>query len=121
PVDVLVAGPGQPDLHVVFAVLREGVRDQDAAARPQRQPLDVAFLGLIRRGPKGVAVGGQRLTPEGQPAGFLRRRDVTFQERRREAAQGGAVEAVVGLVGRQQRRGVHVQRQEVTDGVLVLG
>src|SRR5262249_39908334 len=94
---------------------------QDAAARPQGQPLDMPFLGLVRRGPEGVAVGGLRRPPEGQPADLLRRRDVAVQEGRREVAQGGAVEAVIGLVGRQQRRGVHVQRQEVPDGVLVFG
>ena len=56
PLDVLVAVAREPDLDVVLAVLREGVRHQHAAARPEGQPLDVPFLRQVRRDPEGVAV-----------------------------------------------------------------
>ena len=60
-------------------------------------------------------------TADGQPADLLRRGDVAVQERRREVAHRHVVEPVAGLVRRQQRRGVDVERQQVADRVLVLG
>ena len=59
--------------------------------------------------------------PDGQAADLLRRGDVAVQERRREVAHRHVVEPVAGLVARQQRRGIDVERQEVADGVLVFG
>ena len=85
--DLLVAVPRQPDLDVVLAVLREGVRDQDAAARPQGQPVDVSFLRQVRPDAEGVAVGERRRPADRQPADLLRRRDVAVQQRRRQVAQ----------------------------------
>ena len=46
--DVLVAVARQADLDLVLAVLREGVADQRAAARAERQPLDVLLLRDVR-------------------------------------------------------------------------
>ena len=46
--DVLVAVARQPDLDLVLAVLREGVADQRAAARAERQPFDVLLLREVR-------------------------------------------------------------------------
>ena len=65
---------------------------------------------------------GERLgRADREPADLLRRRDVAVEQRRREVADRHVVEAVAGLVGRQQRRDVDVERQQVADGVLVLG
>ena len=55
--DVLVAVARQPDLDLVLAVLREGVRNQRPAARAERQPLDVLFLGEVRPDADRVAAG----------------------------------------------------------------
>ena len=44
PFDVLVAVPHQADLDFVLAVARKGVADDGAAARAERQAVDVLFL-----------------------------------------------------------------------------
>ena len=119
--DVLVAVPRQSDLDLVLAVLRERVGDQGPAARADRQALDVLLLGDVRPDADRVAAGGPARAPDGQAADLLRRGDVAVQERRREVAHRHVVESMTGLVGRQHRRGVDVQRQQVADGVLVLG
>ena len=49
PFDVLVAVARQPDLDLVLAVQRERVADQRAAARAERQPVDVLLLREVRR------------------------------------------------------------------------
>ena len=53
--DVLVAIARQPNLDLVLAVQREGVVDDGAAARADRQALDVLFLRQVRRNPDRVA------------------------------------------------------------------
>ena len=55
--DVFVAVPRQPNLDLVFAVLREGVADHGAAARAERQPVDVLLLREVRRKAERVAAG----------------------------------------------------------------
>ena len=49
PFDVLVAVARQPDLDLVGAVEREGVADHRAAARAERQPVEVILLRQVRR------------------------------------------------------------------------
>ncbi len=119
--DVLVAVPRQAELDLVFAVLREGVRDQRPAARAERQALDVFFLGEVRPDADRVAAGRPARAADGQAADLLRRGDVAVQERRREVAHRHVVEPMARLIVRQQRRCVDVECQEVADGVLVLG
>ena len=119
--DMLVAIARQPDLDVVLAVLRERVGNQRPAARPERQPVDVILLREIRPDADRVAAGRSARPAHRQPADLLRRRDVAIQQRRREIAHRHVVEAVARLVGRQQRRRVDIQRQQVADGVLVFG
>ena len=119
--DVLVAVPRQPELDLELAVLREGVRDQRPAAGADREPLDVLLLGEVGPDAERVAAGGSARAPHGQAADLLRRGDVAVQERRREVAHRHVVEPAAGLVVRQQRRGVDVEREQVADGVLILG
>ena len=45
--DVLVAIPHQPNLDLVLAVHRERVVDDRAAARPDRQPLEMFLLRQV--------------------------------------------------------------------------
>jgi hypothetical protein len=52
---------------------------------------------------------------------LLRGRDVAIQERRRQVADRHVVEAVTAVIGRQERGGVDVEGQQVSDGVLILG
>ena len=55
-------------------------------------------------------------------ADLARRADVSFHQRRRHGEHvRHVVEAVAHVVGRQQRRDIHVDRQQVADGVGVLG
>jgi len=44
-----------------------------------------------------------------------------LEQRRREFAHRDVVESVAGLVGWQQRRHVDVDREQVADGIAVLG
>jgi len=52
---------------------------------------------------------------------FLRGRDVAVQQRRRQIADRHVVEAVTTVIGRQERGGVDVESQQVSDDVLILG
>ncbi len=57
-----------------------------------------------------------------QAAHFARRRQVRFQQRRRHPQNfRDVVEPVALVVGRQQRRHVHLQPQQIADRVRVLG
>ena len=67
--------------------------------------------------PPGERVG----LPDRQPADLLRRRQISFEQRRRQIAHRHVVEAVARLVAGQQRRDVDVEREQIADGVLVFG
>src|SRR5690349_18526061 len=121
PLDVLVAIARQANLELVVAVHREGVVDERAAARADRQPFDVFFLREIDGSPDRVAIGRYARASHGDAADLLGRRDVAIEQRRREIADRHVVEAVARFVGGQERRDVHVERQQIVDGVLVLG
>ena len=58
--DVLVAVARQPDLDLVFAVQRKRVRNDGAAARAERQPVEVLLLRQVRRKHDRVAAGRAR-------------------------------------------------------------
>ena len=118
--DLLVAVAPQANLDLVLAVLREDVGTEDAAARADRQPLDVLFLRQIRRDPDRVAAGRSARPPDRQPADFLGRGDVAIEQRRREIADRDVVEAMAGLVGRQKRGDVDIEREQIADRVLIL-
>ena len=118
--EMLVAVPRQTDLDLIVAVLRERIRYQGPAARPDWQPLDVFLLGQVRPDADCVAPGRPASTADGQAADPLRRGDITIQQRRRKIAHRHVVESVAGIIVRQHRRCVDGERQEVTDGVLVL-
>ena len=66
--DVFVAIARQASLNLIFAVFREGVGDQGPAARAERQPFDVLFLGEVRADADRVAAGGSTRSADGQPA-----------------------------------------------------
>ena len=64
PLDLLVAVAAQADLDFVLAVLRERVGHDSAAARAERQPLDVLFLREVRRDTERVAAGERPDPPD---------------------------------------------------------
>ena len=67
---------------------------------------------------RNVSPPGERLgASDREAADLLRGRHVAIQQRRREIADRHVVEAVAGFVGRQQRRGVDVEREQIADGV----
>ena len=64
-----------------------------------------------------VGVGADR-----QAADLARGRQILLEQRRRDAQHAGlVVEPVALVVGRQQVGDVHVQVQQVADGIAVLG
>ena len=112
----------QRRLQHVMAVGRERMHDRRAAARAHRRAIDAAHLrrrarnlvGDRRR--RGVAIAN------GQAADLARRTEVAVHQRRREALRvGDVVEAVADRVGRQERRHIDVDVQQVADRVLVFG
>ena len=79
------------------------------------------FLGKVGRQTNDVALKRRLRGADRQAADFLRGRDVAVEERRRQVADRHVVEAVTTLIGRQERCGVDIESQQVSDGVLILG
>ena len=96
--------------------------DGDAPARPERQVLAHAAVLEPHRG-QDVGIGG-RLdagVSDREPADAPRREDVAVEQGRRHREDvGHVVEAEVRVVGRQQGRGVDVERQQIAHRVGVL-
>ncbi len=106
----------------VLAVEREVVMDQDAAARAERQSLDVLRLGEIRRRAVDrrdrVRVG----VADRERRDFRRGGQVLLEQRRRHAQDvRDVVEAVALVVGRQKLGGVDVEREQLAHRVAVFG
>src|SRR5262245_61209340 len=70
--DVFIAVPGEPDLDVVVAVPRHGVRNPQAAARPEWKAQDMVFLRLVGGRAEGVATGRRGRPSDGRPGNLLR-------------------------------------------------
>ena len=121
PFDVLVAIPRQADLEFVLAVLREGVLEDGAASRADGKAGDVALLGEIRGHADGFAARRAARTAHRETADLSRGRQVAVEQRRRQIAHRHVVEPVAGIVCRQERRDVDVDRQEVANRVAILG
>ena len=112
----------QLELDVVLAVPGEVVRHREAAAGAERQAVAVLVLGEIGDDAEGLAGRGHRRGPHRQPADVPRRVHVAFEQGGRHLQHAGdVVEPVALIVGRHQRGRVHVEREEVADGVLILG
>ncbi len=106
----------------VIAVGGKIVNDRKPAARAERRAVHVAHL---RGHARNAVSGGERLR-----AGIAHRlaadaaggADVAFHQRRRNGEHvGHIVEAVAHVVGRQERRNVHREIQQIADGVGVFG
>ena len=112
----------EPRAQDVLRVEREVVPRRVPAARPERQV--VAYPAVLQHQRRGLVQRGgrrQRRVAE-RPAADLRRgQNVALQQHGRYRQDvADVVEAVARLVSRQQRPPVHLQRQQVADGVGVL-
>ena len=115
---------GAIELHLegVLAVERERVTNLDAADGAERQAVEMLILREVLPNAVGVAAGRHARVADRQRADLLGRRQVALLQRRRHAEHvGDIVEAVGRIVGRQQRRDVHVDREHVANRVGVLG
>ena len=70
--DLLVAVAGEADLNLVVAVLRKRVGDERAAARAEREALDVFLLGDVGFDAEGIATGDFARGADGETGDFLR-------------------------------------------------
>ena len=93
----------------------------EPAAGAKRQTLDMGVLDEAGRRPIDDGLRQHRQIADGAPADLHRRRDVAFDQRRRHGQDtGDVVETVGGVVGRQQRLDVDLEREQVADRVRVL-
>ena len=110
------------DLQVVLRVERECVADDDAAACAERKALDVRILREVAGHAIHGAIESNRRIADRQPADPGGRGHVSLDERRRDAEHiGDVVEAGRGVVWRQQRADVDVEREQIANGVRLLG
>ena len=105
----------------VFAVGREGMRHDHAAARAERQPFDVLVLrhdradGVGRRARLGAGIANGQLG-DAQGGGEI----ALEQQRRRRQRGRDVVEAEVAAVARQQIGDVDRDAEQIAHGVGVL-
>ena len=93
-----------------------------AAARPERQPVEVPVLLEVLGSPVGVAGDGRERIANREPADLPRRGHVALEEHRRDAERiGHVVEAVGGVVSGKKRVDVDVEREQIADRVAILG
>ena len=82
-------------------------RTMRAAARAERQPLDVIVLLRVGRDPIDLVIDRRQRRADGEPADRLGGREIALHQRRREPQHAGdVVEAVARVVGRQEIRDV---------------
>ncbi len=121
PFHVFVAIPREAHLDLVVPRHRKVVGDQGPAPRPERKPLHPLFLGSVARQADHPQLRRARIAAHRQAADLPGRRDITIQQGRGKTAHRDVVEAVTRLVLRQQFGNVHLQAQEIANGVLILG
>ena len=123
PHQVVLVLAAQQHLDAVHAVDRELVRNGDPAARPQRQVVPLPrVLHDVDGDLERVGARARRRESRRQPGHLPRDGQIPLDVRGRQPENvGEVVEAAVGgLVARQQRLDVHVEREQVADGVAVL-
>ena len=109
------------DAECVVAVGRKLVRDQNAAARAERQAFDVVVLRGVRRDFEDFLARCVHVANR-EAADLARRRQIRFHQRRRHRQRAGdVVEAAGRVVGRQELGRVHFEREQVANRIRVLG
>ena len=121
--DATVVGPQQEDLHDVLAVHREVVLDRQPAPRAERQVVaDPLVLAQVLVDLEDLRGRLERGIAHRQPGDLARGGQVPLGQHRRDRQHvGDVVEAEARIVRRQQRSLVDVEREQVADGVGVLG
>ena len=95
------------------------ILDQDAAAGSERQPFDVEVLRRVSRHIEHRLRCSRDITNR-EPADFSRGRQVRLHQRRRHRQRARlVVEAMRRIVGRQELRGIHFEREEVANRIRV--
>ena len=106
-------------MELVLTVAREVVLKRRAATRSERQPGQLISLREIGRQHERVLPGRPYRTSHSQPADFLRCREISVEQRRRQTADIDVVKPVARVVGRQQCRGVDIHGKQIADRVLI--
>jgi hypothetical protein len=114
------ARPADADL--VLGIEREDVVRQNAAARAERHPLEMTVL----RHPAGRRIRrllrADRRVADGDPADSRSGGDVALHQCRRDAeCARDVVESRARVVGRQHRRHLDREMQQIANGVGILG
>src|SRR3954449_6990895 len=110
---MLIAISCKPNLNVVTCVPGKVVPNSRTPARTQGKFLEVVFLREVRGKRDGVAAWRTAGTAHRKPADLSGGRQVSFQESGRQIPHGYIVETVAGLVARQHRGHVHLDREQV--------
>ena len=114
------------NLEHVLAIDREVVLNRDAGARIERQivaePFVTDALDRIAFGVVDVFEGFEREVANRKPANPARRRHVALEQCRRGRKNGrDVIEPVTGVVDGQPFAGPNVDREQISDGIAVLG
>ena len=119
---VVLILPTQLDLEQVLPIHRKIVPHCDAAARSEREVLGLPLiLNHMQRDLEGLHPGSHGWQARSQARHLARHRHVSLHVRGRDRERvGEIVEAAIrGLVTRQERLHVHLEREQVVDRVVV--
>ena len=111
----------QPHTERVLGVLRERVVDPGAAAGAERQPVHANILRQIGRQTERLGRRRGHRSADRETADLLGGRKIALEQARGHPQHAGdVVEAVAAIVGRQQRRDVDLEREQVANDVVIL-
>jgi hypothetical protein len=109
------------DPEFVCAILREVVAHEHAAARAERQAFDVIVLLCALGDAVLMGLGTSKPTPNRRTADVPCDRQILLEPRLTDLQDARhVVESIARVVGRQQRPHVHLESEQVTNGVTVL-
>ena len=115
-------GAEQTDLELVLAIERQVGLDLDAAHRAERQAVDLAILRGVLSDAIELADRRRLRIANRQRCDALGGAEVTLEQHRRHAEHVGVVvEPAARIVRRQHRGDIDVERQQIANGVGVLG
>ena len=104
----------------VLAIHREDIGDPGSSARSQRQSRQMRLLGKIVRDSEVVHVGCGLRRSDRQTADSLGGDEVALHQCRRDLQDArDVVEPVADIIGREQSGNVHIEAQQVTNGVTI--
>jgi hypothetical protein len=111
----------QLHLDHILAVERKHVPRGHAAARSERQPVQMLGLRRVAADAVRLGAGGDRWASDGECADLRRCGEIALEQGRRQAQDlGDVVEPFRRIVGRQEGGRVDLERQQIADGVGIL-